>query len=59
MHRFLIAAENKIMETYWEEKIHLFLGFAKKNEDIILFIHDFYTFSDDFQPQNNNENENN
>ena len=48
VHRFLIGAENKIIEVPWEEKINVFLDFAKKMKIVLflfmIFIH-FLTIS--------------
>ena len=48
VYRFLISAENEISEEPWEEKINAFLNFTKKNKEIFVFIHDFYSCSDEY-----------
>ena len=48
VHCFLIEAEQVLMQNeIKKEKVDDFLKFAKEKEEIFLFIHRFYAFSEE------------
>ena len=48
VHRFLIEVEQVLMQSdIKKQKVNDFLKFTKEKEEIFIFIHDFYAFSEE------------
>ena len=47
MHKFLIDGKHLLKNETDEKKVEIFLKFAKEQDDVFSFVHDFYSLAAD------------